>query len=179
MSKQLRYLLDADSFIRSKRDHYAFDICPGYWDALLRAFRQKQVSSIVPVRNELLRGKDALADWVKEQAPESFFEVVTGQAVQTAYANVIQWVQDSEQYKPAEKRKFASGADPWLVAVASTKCRVLVTYEVAGLGTKSKVKLPDVARQFKVECIQPFTMLRQLGVILTLRRDAKKSDTHR
>ena len=33
MSTPVRYLLDADSFIRSKREHYAFDFCPAYWEA--------------------------------------------------------------------------------------------------------------------------------------------------
>jgi len=43
MSKSPRYILDADSFIRAKREHYAFDICPGYWDALLREFGRNRL----------------------------------------------------------------------------------------------------------------------------------------
>ncbi|MEZ6104377.1 MAG: DUF4411 family protein [Pirellulaceae bacterium] len=38
MSQGTRYLLDANTFIRSKREHYAFDFCPAYWDAILRGF---------------------------------------------------------------------------------------------------------------------------------------------
>ncbi len=35
MSPGPRYLLDANTFIRSKREHYAFDFCPAYWDAIV------------------------------------------------------------------------------------------------------------------------------------------------
>ena len=168
MTKQPKYLLDADSFIRSKREHYAFDFCPGYWDALLRGFRQRRVVSIVPVRKELLRGKDALADWVNNEAPETFFESVNDADVQTAYAEVIQRVEDSEQHTTAAKHRFARGADPWLVAVARTEKLVLVTYEVSSPESKAMLKLPDVARRFKVECIPPYVMLRRLKVKLTL-----------
>ena len=168
MSQSPRYILDADSFIRAKREHYAFDICPGYWDALLREFRRNRLMSIVPIRKELARGKDALADWVKNQVPDAFFMPVDDVVVQIAYAKIIQGVQDSKQYSTAAKQKFASGADPWLVAFASTKSLVLVTYEVSAAESKAKVKLPDVARRFQVECVPPFVMLRQLQVKLKL-----------
>lgn len=168
MTKQSRYVLDSDSFIRSKREHYAFDFCPGYWDALLQGFQQKRLASILPIRKELLRGKDALADWVKDKVSKSFFESVEDADVQAAYADVIQWVEDSEQYSTAAKQKFARDADPWLVAFASTKKRVLVTYEVSSPKSISKVKLPDVARHFKVKCVPPYVMLRQLRVKLLL-----------
>ena len=46
MSKQPIFVLDADSFIRSKREHYAFDFCPGYWDALVRLHNAGSLESI-------------------------------------------------------------------------------------------------------------------------------------
>ena len=138
MTGQSRYLLDADSFIRSKREHYAFDFCPGYWDALLQGFQQERLASIVPIRKELLRGKDALANWVKDVVPESFFQPVEDIDVQLVFRDVIQWVQDNRQYSTAAKQKFARGADPSLVAFACTHNFVLVTYEVASPESKLK-----------------------------------------
>jgi len=168
MSAPTGYLLDADSFIRSKREHYAFDFCPGYWDALLRGFRQKRVCSITPIRKELAKGKDALANWIKHDVPDAFFEAVIDVTLQAAYAKVMQFVQDNNQYSVAAKQKFASGADPWLVAFANDKGYVLVTYEVSSPDSKSIIKLPDVAAEFDVDCIPPYVMLRQLQVKLTL-----------
>ena len=46
MSNSQFYVLDADSFIRSKREHYAFDFCPGYWDALVRSYREERLCSL-------------------------------------------------------------------------------------------------------------------------------------
>ena len=170
MSEQLKYLLDADSFIRSKRHHYAFDICPGYWDALLRAFQRNRLASIEPIRKELLRGKDALADWVKDDVPEGFFESVADEDVQAAYKKVVASVEGNKQYSRAAKQKFSSGGDPWLIAVAIAKQYILVTYEVSAPESKALIKLPDVAHQSKVTCIPPYVMLRQLKVVLRLEK---------
>jgi len=164
MSKRPHYLLDADSFIRSKREHYAFDFCPAYWDALLRGFAADRLLSIEPIRKELLRGKDALADWVRDEAPEEVFEAVDDAGVQAAYAKVIQWAEKHPQYSRAAKQAFAKSADPWLIAFAATFGHLLVTYEVSQPTSKALIKLPDAARQFSVDCIPPYVMLRQLKV---------------
>ncbi|MCC7475311.1 MAG: DUF4411 family protein [Pirellulales bacterium] len=37
------FLLDSDSFIRAKQQHYAFDICPGYWNAILAGYNSGQL----------------------------------------------------------------------------------------------------------------------------------------
>lgn len=164
------FLLDADSFIRAKRQHYGFDFCPGYWDALLRSYRSDLVFSIEPVRKELEKGNDDLKGWLTEYAPEDFFASVENEDVQDAFAEVIRSVQANPQYKEAARQKFASGADPWLVAYAKVFEYIIATYEVAAPESKSKVKLPDVAAEFDVDCIPPYEMLRNLKVVLVLKK---------
>ena len=170
MSKERKYLLDADSFIRSKREHYAFDFCPGFWDALLKGYRQNKVASIIPVKKELLKGRDALADWIRNEAPDDFFEPVEIDEVQTTYAEIVQWIDDNDQYTRAAKQNFLSGADPWLVAHARSNGFILVTYEVSSPESRALIKLPDVARHFSVRPIPPYVMLRELAVTLKLER---------
>ena len=174
MSKPPQFLLDADSFIRSKREHYAFDFCPAYWDALLRAFQQGRLLSIQPVRTELLRGKDALADWVKNKPPHEFFASVEVEEVVEAYTRVIAWAEHHDQYLRAAKQRFAAGADPWLIAFALANRCVLVSYEVSQPTSKALIKLPDAARRFKVECVPPYVMLRRLKVRFVLDKAAAK-----
>jgi hypothetical protein len=169
MSDEERYLLDADCFIRSKREHYATDFCPGFWQALLRAHGHGRVANIAPVRKELLRGNDALADWVKDTAPDGFFASVESAETQEALSAVIQWVEDNRQYSRAAKQKFMSGADSLLIAHARAVGFVLVTYEVSSAESKALIKLPDIARHFKVTCVAPYVMLRRLGVTLILK----------
>ena len=165
-----KYSLDANSFIRSKREHYAFDFCPGFWDSLLRGFEEGLVGSISPVKRELLRGKDALADWVKNEVPAEFFESVEDADVQEAAAEIFQWIEGNDRYSRGAKEAFVSGADPWLIAHAKVYDRVIVTYEVPAPESKSLIKIPDVARHFKVKCVPPFVMLRRLGIKLVLRK---------
>ena len=168
MGQQTKYLLDADSLIRSKRQHYAFDFCPAFWDALLSAYGQNRLGSIAPIRKELLRGNDALADWVKDKVPHAFFGSVDDPQVQIGYKKVSTWVEGHDQYSRAAKQKFFNGADPWLVAVAMANHFVLVTYEVSSSESRALIKLPDVAKHFNVTCIPPYSMLRQLQVVFRL-----------
>lgn len=165
---EAKYVLDADSFIRSKREHYAPDFCPGFWDALLWGLEQGRVGSIIPVRKELLKGKDALAEWVKDEVPNAFFESVEDDEVQEIAAEIMQWVEDNEQHTRAAKDKFVAGADPWLIAFAKARGRTVVTYEVSAPESKALIKLPDVARKFKVTCVPPYVLLRRLEIVLKL-----------
>ena len=61
------YLLDTDVFIRSKNQHYGFDICPGFWNWIDREHALGRVFSIEKVYSELLLGKDELSIWVKQR----------------------------------------------------------------------------------------------------------------
>lgn len=162
------YVLDADTFISAKRQHYGFDFCPGFWDALLQHNLSDRLRSIEPVHRELKRGKDDLTRWTTDIATEAFFAPVNDERVQAVYADVIRSVQANVQYKEAAKQKFASGADPWLIAYAKVFDCVIATYEVASPDSKSKVKLPDIASDFEVSCTPPFEMLRALEIVLAL-----------
>ena len=128
----------------------------------------------MPIRKELLKGGDGLAEWVKEQCPKTFFKKVEDVAVQIAFKSIADWVMTSSQYSEPAKQRFLAGADPLLVAYAKVNDYVISSYEVAAPESKAKVKLPDVAGEFKVACCQPFDMLRELRVRLRLSRNSFK-----
>ena len=163
-----KYLLDADAFIRSKREHYAFDIVPGYWEAILKAHELRRVASIIPVRKELRRGNDDLAQWVKDNTPEAFFKKIEDQAVQHEFRAINAWVMANTQYEIAAKQRFVGGADPWLVAYAKANHYIVAMYEVHKPDSKASIKLPDIASEFGVLCIPPFEMLRRIQAKLKL-----------
>jgi hypothetical protein len=54
MTSPPRYVLDANVFIEAHKRYYAFDICPGYWAALIAQHHSGLVCSIDRVRDELL-----------------------------------------------------------------------------------------------------------------------------
>ena len=65
----------------------------------------KQIFSIDRIRAELAEQHDEIKDWVKNQAPDSFFKKTEDQAV-IAYAAVNKLVVVThEEFAPAAKRK--------------------------------------------------------------------------
>ena len=73
------------------------------------------------------------------------------------------WVQQG-QFTPAAKAEFAAAADGWIAAYAREIEATVVTLETYDANIKRKVKLPNVCRQFKIDYINTFDLLRRLGV---------------
>ena len=160
------FLLDSDVFIAAKNAYYAFDICPGFWNGILRAFQQGSVRSIDRIRNELLSGRkeEDLVRWVTSEVPTSFFHDSNADDVSTAFADVMLWVQRNSQYFDRAKAKFATEADGWLVAYSMVHQTVIVTNEQPRPDSRNRVLLPDVCVQFQVPYKDTFVMLRDLAL---------------
>lgn len=171
MKKPAVLVLDSDVFIAAKNAYYAFDICPGFWDAIIQAHGEGRVHSIDRIKAELLAGqpKEDLVQWVKAKVPAGFFHTTQSKAVLDAYADIVLWVQRSTQYLDRAKAKFATEADGWLVAYSMVHGTTVVTNEQPRPDSRSRVLLPDVCAQFKVPSRDTFTMLRSLNVKLDLR----------
>lgn len=104
------YVLDANVFMQAHRRHYAFDICPGFWDSLLYFHQAGRIISLDRVKAEIDDG-DALAGWVKKTAPTSLFAPTADSAVVGHFTSMMKWVQDEPQYRPDAKSQFARAAD--------------------------------------------------------------------
>jgi hypothetical protein len=89
MSVSKRYVLDANVFIQAHRMHYAFDICPGFWNALIRQHRFRNLCSIDRVKAELEEEGDQLAGWVNKIVPSDFFKETADQRVIGALADMV------------------------------------------------------------------------------------------
>lgn len=61
MSGVRRFVLDTNVFIEANRRYYPFDICPGFWRALILQHEEKNLRSIDRVENEIQEGKDDLS----------------------------------------------------------------------------------------------------------------------
>ena len=129
----MNYLLDANTLIEAKNRYYQMSICPGYRDWLRKANHAGEVNSIRSVRDELLHGNDALAEWVKDHA--HLFLDESDDATQTAFAEVAQHLANTAlQMKAGAIEEFLGGADPWLIAKAMTINATVVTHEQLNLG---------------------------------------------
>lgn len=106
---------------------------------------------------------DALYNWTKA-APRELFVSSAGQPVLDTYVDVMTWVQSQPQFLPNAIGEFASGADGWLVAYAQVHELAVVTDEVLDPKVRRRVPIPNVCKQFCVNYLNTFEMLRQLGV---------------
>jgi hypothetical protein len=154
----MAYLLDADVFISAKNLHYGFDFCPAFWDWLVREHKAGKLFSVERVRDELLAGKDDLAQWVAG-LPAGFF-LRPDAATEPALRTIAEWVNSHPNYGPAAEASFLGSADYYLVAHALAGGHVLVTHEQPA-NSKTRVKIPNVCLGVGVEYITPFEMLRQ------------------
>lgn len=170
MTAPAPFLLDSDVFIAAKNTYYAFDICPGFWKGIIRAYEVGRARSTDRIRNELLTGRkeEDLVQWVKDDLPETFFDDSNSTEISSAYADIMLWVQRSTQYFDRAKAKFATEADGWLVAYSMVNRTVIVTNEQPRPEARNRVLLPDVCAQFEVTYKDTFFMLRELEVRLDL-----------
>ena len=105
------------------------------------------------VLKELLDGEDQLKGWAKQQA--NMFKEPDA-SVQAALTAVVTNVEANGRYAPQHKAKFLSGADPWVIAHAAALGGRVITFEKAEPMSK-RPKIPDVAGEFGVKCINLWT----------------------
>lgn len=157
------FVLDANVFIQAKRQYYAFDLAPKFWEMLIKHATEGNICSIDRIKGELERGKDDLARWAKNHFSHAFASTDEADVSET-YAEIMNWVNGQSQFLEAAKAEFASGADGWLIAYAKVKGYVLVTHEVLAPDAKIKIHIPNVCKEFDVPYVDTFEMLRKLGV---------------
>jgi len=157
------YVLDANVLIEAARHYYAFDLAPRFWESLVSHADDGRIQSIDKVKAELERGKNGLAEWVKRDFDGAFASTDDTDVIQV-FSEIMTWVNGQDQFSNAAEAAFAGGADGWLVAYAKMKGYVVVTHEVLAPDVRRKVPIPNVCKEFDVEYIDTFEMLRRLGV---------------
>ncbi|ENH93600.1 TPA: DUF4411 family protein [Pseudomonas aeruginosa] len=168
----MSYILDANSYIQAKNFHYRMGFCPGFWDWLDSEFKNGQIASVFMVYKELSEFGDDLSDWVKKR-PDHFLSI-DDENTQKMYATVADHVMGMRLPKEAEKMRFLSGADPWLISKAATTGYTIVTHEVLVPDNSQKIKIPNLCKNFGVPYITSFDLLDTLGAKLII-DDSKKN----
>ncbi|CAM5179451.1 DUF4411 family protein [Alishewanella longhuensis] len=151
------YLLDANTYIEAKNSYYSMDFCPAYWSWLDHQFATGIAGSIDMIGRELKDGNDELAEWVKARKGQF---IANDDATQTAFMQIIEYVM-AQNFNPANRDNFLAKADPWLIAKAMSSGAIVVTHESLVSDATKKVKVPNICKQFGVQCINTFEFLRQ------------------
>lgn len=160
------HLLDANLFIEAKNFYYGFDTFPGFWEWLDAEHDNGRLASIKPICDELLKGNDGLAAWIKERKDSGWFLPIDDVQTQQNLVKIATWIV-AQPYKEAAKADFLSAGDPWLIAKAKAIGATVVTQETFDSQSRKKVKIPNVCRAFQVHSINTFDLLRQTGAIFT------------
>ena len=157
------YLVDTNVFIQTK-NHFGLDVCEGFWEWIIEANSQGKVFSVEKVAEELKKGNDELADWARKCGPRFFLP--PDQKVIKSMGDVSDWVYE-QSYTPSAVSKFLGDADYYLVSHAMAYNYSVVTYEVREKA-RGRVKIPDVCVEFGIECVKPYSMLKEEGVWFVL-----------
>ena len=155
-----KYCLDANVFIQAKNGPYAFDIVPVFWDWLDRQIALGVLMCPEGVYAEVVKGDDDLADWMKERRRSGIL-IGADLIVQAEFGKIADYV--STEFPQAYAKKFLSGADPWVVAVAKAHGATVVTHEAMAGPNSHHPKIPNVCKAFGVPYVNCFQMLRELG----------------
>lgn len=167
----IEYWLDTDTLIKPYHEAYQFKIVPKFWEYLEQKAKEQVIVSSELVLADLERGSqqkgspDELLVWARTLKGILFLAPTND--VQAIYKQVINSVQNNQQYAPYNIQKFVGGSDPWIIAHAKVLGGQIVTFENPVPPNSKAVKIPDVAAQFGVKCTNLWKMLADLNVCLT------------
>jgi len=154
------YCLDADTFIQAKNRHYAMDVVPAFWSWLDQQAANGAIFSPMMVYDELAKGNDELAEWVKARKGSGLFVEATA-PVQAVVGEIADYV--NAMYRQEHAQYFLEGADAWVTAHAKVGSAIVVTHETLVAANSRRAKIPNICQRFDVPWIDVFQMLRDLG----------------
>jgi hypothetical protein len=165
----LIYLLDSNTCIEAKNRYYRLNVCPGFWEWMDLQFKSGQVTSIRMVFAELNKTGDELSEWVKSR--QILFLDEDDEITQEAFSKIAQFVVDRPGYKETQINNFLSVADPWLIAKAITLNATVVTHEALVPSDSTKIKIPNICREFGVGFCNTFDLLELMAAQFVLNKN--------
>jgi hypothetical protein len=160
----VNYVVDTNIYIEAYRRYYPFGIVDSFWRLLEQHAKTGRVVSIDRVKSELEIMADPLSDWARNRCSEAFVSTDRPDVIYH-FTAMMKWVQ-AQDFTPAAKAEFATEADGWVVAYAKAGGHTVVTMEKYEPNCKKKVKMPNVCKEFGVQYVNTFEMLKALGAKL-------------
>ncbi|MBN2463643.1 MAG: DUF4411 family protein [Dehalococcoidia bacterium] len=160
------FWLDTNSLIEPYRKYYCFDMVPNFWKFLEQKSKDGVIASPITVLDEIEDGcknkgqPDELLIWARNQEGVLFLQ--PSNIIQQIFGQIAENVNNGNKSTPWRAQDFLRGADPWTIAYAKALGGRVVTFETKATRIYSKIKIPDVADQFGVECINLHKMLAEL-----------------
>lgn len=160
-----KYLIDSNVFITAQRQIYPFDIAPGFWAQFLEKAAE-DIIIIESVDDEIVKGNDKLKEWYLENKEQFEVATIPDQAVLKSYGDIINFINESNQYSQSAKDEFASLADSWLCAYGLAFDYTIVTLEKLQINARRRVLIPNVCEEFDIKYIDLLQLMRDVGIRL-------------
>lgn len=156
------YLLDANVLIDADRDFYSIERVPEFWEWLQHHGELGHAKVGIEIYEELTGGRGSLPEWLKTSVvrralllDEESDPGLVNQVVSVGYAPDLTDIEVMD-----------IGRDPFLIAHAMTapESRCVVTTEASAPSkTRQNRRIPDVCRDFNVQCYNGFSFFRALN----------------
>jgi hypothetical protein len=156
----MKYLLDSDTLIRAKNDHYPFDSFPGFWSWLEQLNGDGVAFSIDKVKKELIDEGDQLSHWVRMRG-SSFFLRTDGAETQKTLSQLVGWVSGMSNYTLAAQNEFFSSADLMLVSHAMAGGFTIVSFEEEADKCTTRIKIPTIGKRMGVRTIKLYQLIKE------------------
>jgi len=163
VTKSKIYILDANVIIHAHDYYYHMNRVPEFWSWLLHHADNGHIKMPIEIMEEVKGGPEAQhAQWIKSAEvkkrlllDEEWSEEVLNEVITTGYVA-----------QPTEDHVELMGQDPFLVtyALGDPGNRVVISNETSKPSVKgAKRKVPDVCKEFGVECYNIYHLLDALN----------------
>lgn len=159
---QKLFVFDSNILMTAYHEHYALDICPGFWDSISHFCLMGQVGSVDKVQEEIRNPPELVR--LASDLPDGTFASTEDKLVLEQFSDMINWVEEQDQFFSDAKQEFRIVADGRLAAYAKVHGVTVVTHEKFDPKIRKKVPLPNVCLKFGVKYMTIYEMLRELGV---------------
>lgn len=158
------FLVDTN-FLGTAETLYPEDVFPTLWRELERTLFTSDVFFHDDVDTELRRWKDPRLNWYVNNVQHSQILHPDSDEI-NAYLEVTKWADNHPTYSQSAATTFLKAADSWLVASGTRYGYTIVSNEKPAPNSVSKIKIPDAAAAFQVECVTllEFLRIRQIKV---------------
>ena len=148
----MRYSVDTSSIVKGFRELFAYEIHPTFWNRDLPALvASGDLRATEEVLIELRVQDDEILAWT-DDLPDLFVEVDV--PIQHKVREIL-------RDHPRLIHAGRSGADPFVIALASLNDCAVVCEE--GKGKPTAPKMPDVCDALGIPCIRLLTLVREQG----------------
>jgi hypothetical protein len=149
VSVQQIYCIDTSSLLEAWVRSYRPHSFPTFWQLLERLISDGRCVACEEVKSEVEKDSHGLTAWLRSQ---SNFVVTFDRKQEREVKKVMK-----DYPNIVNIRKNKGWADPFVIALASSKGYVVVTEE--GAGSKEGPKIPFVCKAYGIDCISMVEMI--------------------